>query len=46
MKIRRKPPGSVELLFMRKFKDNISLAYDKLWDDTPRLEGQGASEGP
>ncbi|KAK4810175.1 hypothetical protein QYF61_010948 [Mycteria americana] len=26
--------------------DNIRLARDKLWDDTPRLEGQGASEGP
>ncbi|KAK4825362.1 hypothetical protein QYF61_026881 [Mycteria americana] len=26
--------------------DNIRLACDKLWDDTPRLEGQGASEGP
>ena len=26
--------------------DNIRLACDKLWDDTPRLEGQGVREGP
>ena len=26
--------------------DNIRLACEKLWDDTPRLEGRGASEGP
>ena len=26
--------------------DNIRPACDKLWDDTPRLEGRGASEGP
>ncbi|GAB0203506.1 interleukin-6 receptor subunit beta [Grus japonensis] len=26
--------------------DNIRLACDKLWDDMPRLEGQGAGEGP
>lgn len=26
--------------------DNIKLACDKLWNDTPRLEGLGASEGP
>ncbi|KAK4826217.1 hypothetical protein QYF61_006161 [Mycteria americana] len=27
-------------------RDNISLAHDKPRDDTPRLEGWGASEGP
>jgi len=26
-------------------RDNIRLAHDQLWDDTPRLEGWGASEG-
>jgi len=26
--------------------DNIRLACDKLWDDTPRLEGWGVSKGP
>lgn len=24
--------------------DNTRLACDKLWDDTPKLEGQGATE--
>jgi len=27
-------------------RDNARLAYDKLWDDTPRLEKRGASKGP
>ena len=31
---------------MKDEGDNIKLAHDKLWDDTPRLEGQGGSEGP
>jgi len=26
--------------------DNTRLANDQLWGDTPRFEGQGASEGP
>jgi len=26
--------------------DNIRLVHDQLWDDMPRLEGQGASESP
>jgi len=26
--------------------DNIRLAHNKLWDDMPRLEGQGVSEAP
>ncbi|GAB0190818.1 nucleoside diphosphate kinase 6 [Grus japonensis] len=25
---------------------DIRLAFDKLWDDMPRLDGQGVSEGP
>jgi len=27
-------------------RDNIRLACNKLWDDTPRLEGWGAGKGP
>lgn len=27
-------------------KDNTRLVCDKLWEDTPRLKGQSASEGP
>jgi len=26
--------------------DNIRLTHDKMWDNTPRLGGQGANEGP
>jgi len=27
-------------------RDNTRLAHDQLWEDMPRLEGQGTSEGP
>ncbi|GAB0204069.1 mitochondrial enolase superfamily member 1 [Grus japonensis] len=33
-------------LALKEEADNIRLPYDELWDDMPRLEGQGASKGP
>ena len=31
---------------MKGKREHTRLAYDKLWDDTQWLEGQGASMGP
>jgi len=31
---------------LKREGDNTRLARDKLWDDTLKLEGQGASEEP